>query len=88
MEEMQRLISRRTVENPARPRLLSAATDPLTPTKLTEHQRAEDVVKSVDELASRMDSDLTTAAQSIEQIHGDIERLTFTLSDVSKCTLC
>ena len=82
---MQRLISRRTAETPGRPRLLSVATDPVTPTKSTELQKAEDIAKSMNELASRVDSDLAKAAHSVDQVHGEIERLTSTLVDVSCC---
>ena len=80
---MQRLISRRTVESTSRPRLLSVTTDPVTPTKSTELQKAEDITKSMNELALRVDSDLVRAAHSVDQVHGEIERLASTLVDVS-----
>jgi protein ECT2 len=81
MQEMQRLIGRRAVENPTRPRPISMATDSVLP-KVPDTSRAEDVAKSMDELASHVDSDLTRAAQSLKDVHSDLNRLTATLVEV------
>lgn len=85
MEEMQRLIGRRAVES--RPRPLSIATEPLVIMKTPEHShhrdgsKAEDVARSMDELAAHVDSDLAQVAHSMDQVHGEIERLASTLGD-------
>ena len=96
MEEMQRLIGRRAVES--RPRPLTIATEPIVTMKTPEHAsyrdggRAEDVARTMDELAAHVDNDLAQVAHSMEQVHGEIERLASTLVDVSRrallCPLC
>lgn len=86
MEEMQRLIGRRAAENSGRPRPLSMVTEPVLPTKYPEAAaRAEEVARTMDELASHVDTDLGKAAQSLELVHGDLQRLTATLVEVSWC---
>ena len=86
MEEMQRLIGRRAAESGPRP--LTIATEPIVMTKTPEHQhlrdgsKAEDVARSMDELASHVDRDLAKAARSLEQVHSDLGRLTSTLAEV------
>ena len=77
MEEMQRLIGRRAVES--RPRPLTIATEPIVTMKTPEHAsyrdggRAEDVARTMDELAAHVDNDLAQVAHSMEQVHGEIE---------------
>lgn len=83
MEEMQRLIGRRAQEHPpGRPRPLSIATDFVLP-KVAELVRAEEVAKSMDELASHVDQDLANAMQHLEQVNAEIPRLTSTLAEVT-----
>ncbi|GJE84556.1 RhoGEF domain-containing protein [Phanerochaete sordida] len=83
MEEMQRLIGRRAQENPgARPRPLSMVTDPVLP-RAAELVRAEEVAKSMDELAAHVDSDLSNALQHLEHVTAEIPRLTSTLAEKS-----
>ena len=81
MEEMQRLIGKRSAESSTRPRPLSSLTEPSLQ-KVAEASRAEEVAKSMDELASHVDRDLAKAARSLEQVHSDLGRLTSTLAEV------
>ena len=46
------------------------------------YSRAEEAAKSMDELASHVDSDLIKATQSLEHVHGNLERLLATLAEV------
>ena len=83
MEEMQRLIGRRAQENPAgRPRPLSMVTDPVLP-KTADLVRADDVAKSMDELASHVDHDLMKAIQHLDHVTAELPRLTSTLAEVN-----
>ncbi|EKM59750.1 uncharacterized protein PHACADRAFT_88401 [Phanerochaete carnosa HHB-10118-sp] len=83
MEEMQRLIGRRAQEKPlGRPRPLSIVTDSVLP-KAAEIVRVEEVAKSMDELASHVDQDLTNAMQHLDQVNAEIPRLTSTLAERS-----
>lgn len=86
MEEMQRLIGRRAGGEPSRPRPLSMATESSLP-RLVEYTRAEEVARSMDEDASHADADLLKAVQHLEVVHGDLEKLTSTLTEVSEITL-
>lgn len=82
MEEMQRLIGRRAGGEPSRPRPLSMATESSLP-RLVEYTRAEEVARSMDEDASHVDADLLKAVQHLEVVHGDLEKLTSTLTEKS-----
>ena len=86
MEEMQRLIGRRAGGEPSRPRPLSMATESSLP-RLVEYTRAEEVARSMDEDASHVDADLLKAVQHLEVVHGDLEKLTSTLTEVSEITV-